>query len=117
MKKSNYIPWATILKEFNKNFHPSDYLCTFICHNSLTFKKLWGELRHSKNIKSLAEEFLKENKIENITVSKAMILFVEISERFSFDTKEAVHLKDKTRKDFLIWAANKNKRKKRLQTS
>jgi hypothetical protein len=114
--KRKYIPWATILKEFNDNFHSSNYLCTFICHNSLTFKKLWENFETQRIIKSLAAEFLKENKIEKIEVSKVeIILFVESYKCASADPKETVHLKDKTRKDFLIWAAQKNKRKKQLQ--
>ncbi len=117
MKKLS-IPFAKVLKEFNKNFRAGGNFCSFICNLSPTFKKLWENYETKEIIRDLAAEFLKENNIKDIEVSEmSTILFYYSHAAGLLGYKELNLLKDKTRKDFIIWGAAKNKRKKRLQTS
>lgn len=96
MTKPLYIPFAKILKEWKESGN------RFICNRSRTFKELWQLSDKGKErITELAKEFLIESKVEDSIDRSGATLFN------SFPSESSI------RKDFLIWGAARNKRKKR----
>jgi hypothetical protein len=114
MKNSKYIPWATILKEFNQNYSLINGTI-FICNLSETFKKFWNDTKSKEKIHKLANQFLKEERIEEVvgefenSDNHLLFRFRKVSR---IDWENMSSFKNQTRIDFLNWAAKQNRKKK-----
>lgn len=82
--------WQKIKEEYKPDLGFAGY---FLCEKSETFCKAWS--KYPRKIKTLANEFCKENKIEEVIASEASILF--ICPNYSREQKRQLRL------DFVDW--------------